>query len=292
MQYRRFGKTGLEVSEVGLGAGNIGYVSEAQAEQVLNTAIDMGVTLIDTAASYLDSEARIGKYLSHRKEDFVVATKCGTYETFVDGKRKTVADYTTDCVLRTIDGSRKRLKTDVLDIVQFHHLPANRELWKAAFEGLLEAKSRGWTRFVGVSEDDQAAVDAAMQWPLDSEEFTYNILRQDADADLMPVLRERRMGTIIKGPIAHGIYLRPDRPDGAGAQKIWDRARQSQFKDLVADAGMPLIEFILRFTLSHPDVCTAIVGTTRPDHLQANVRVSDGRKLPDDICQRAKRLFG
>jgi aryl-alcohol dehydrogenase-like predicted oxidoreductase len=291
MQYRAFGNTGLKVSEVGLGAGNIGYVSQAQAEQVLNMAIDMGVTLIDTAASYLDSEARIGKYLSHRKEEFVIATKCGTYETFVDGERQTRADYTPDGVLRTIDGSRGRLKTDVLDIVQFHHLPADREVWKGAFEALLEAKSRGWTRFVGVSEDGQAAMDAATQWPLDSEEFTYNVFVQDPAADLMPLLRERKMGTIIKGPIAHGIYKRADRPEGVGARKIWDRARQSQFKDLVADSGMPLVEFILRFTLSNPDVCTAIVGTTRPDHLQANVRVSDGGKLPDEICERAKRLF-
>ena len=216
MQYRIFGKTGLKVSEVGLGAGNIGYVSEAQAEQLLNLAIDMGVTLIDTAASYLDSEARIGKYLSHRKEAFVVATKCGTYEKFVDGKRQVIADYTPECILRTIDESRKKLNTDVLDIVQFHHLPRRRDDWKAAFEALLEAKSRGWTRFVGVSEDRQAAVDAAMQWPLDTEEFTYNILYQHADTVLMPLLRERQIGTIIKGPIAQTYYLWADRPEDAG----------------------------------------------------------------------------
>ena len=121
MQYRDFGKTGLKVSEVGFGANNIGYIPEAQAEQVLNLAIDMGVALIDTAASYLNSEGLIGKYLSHRKEDFIVATKCGTYEKFVNGERQVIADYTPQCVLQTIDESRRKLNTDVLDIVQFHH---------------------------------------------------------------------------------------------------------------------------------------------------------------------------
>lgn len=292
MQQRILGKTGLTVSEIGLGAAQIGetrVLSETQVEAVLNQALDLGISFIDTAAMYGQSETYIGKFISHRKDEFILATKCGDYEIWEDGKRKIIKDYTPDGILKTIDTSRKKLKMDVLDIVQFHSIPGASDDTKAAFEALLEAKHRGWTRFVGISQDGPTGAHAAAEWPLDTQEFTYNILYQEANTVLFPTLRDREMGAIIKRPISNAVWQLTEKPDGTFMGGPWERAQTFPFAELAGD--MPLIEFALRFTLSHPNVSTAIVGTTNPDHIAANVRISDGQKLPEEVLQKTKQVF-
>ncbi len=288
MNHRTLGKTGLKVSEIGLGAAQIGNarIPEAQAERVLQRALDLGITFIDTAAMYGESEARIGKFISHRREAFILATKCGDY---TDAVGQIVKDYTREGILRTIDESRKKLRMDVIDIVQFHGLPGEKDNAKAAFEALLEAKAKGWTRFVGVSHDGEAAARAAGQWPLDTQEFTYNILYQEADRNLMPTLKGQNMGTIIKRPISNAIWERTERPGDGFSRGPWDRAQTFPLRELAGE--MPLVEFALRFTLSHPEVCTAIVGTTNPDHMADNVRMVEGGPLPDEVLRKAKAAF-
>jgi aryl-alcohol dehydrogenase-like predicted oxidoreductase len=291
VEYRTLGKTGLRVSEIGLGAAEIGSdkIPEDQAGAVLNAALDLGISFIDTAAMYGDSEARIGKHISHKKDEFIVATKCGDFVGEVDGKRQICYDYSRDGILRVIDESRRKLNLDVIDIVQFHGLPREGDDPEVAFEALLEAKSKGWTRFVGVSQDGEPAASAAERWPLDTQEFTYNVLYQEADTVLMPTLKKENMGTIIKRPISNAVWQLVDRPEGSFMGGPWERAQGFPLEELAGD--MPLIEFALRFTLSHPDVCTAIVGTTNPDHIAGNVRISDGEMLPADTVEKAKQAF-
>ena len=291
MEFRTLGKTGLKVSEIGFGAAQIGNpnLPDSQVESTLNSVLDLGITFIDTAAMYGDSEERIGKFISGRKDEYVLATKCGDYQVVKNGKREVVKDYSVEGILSTIDKSRSKLRMDVIDIVQFHGLPGSEDDWDAAFDALLEAKNKGWTKFVGVSADGAAAAAAAKKWDLDTQEFTYNVLFQEAADVLMPTLYEQQMGTIIKRPIANGVYLLSERPGGTFMGNPWDRAQEMPLGDLAGD--MPLIEFALRFTLSHPDVCTAIVGSTNPEHLTANVKVSDGEKLPQELLEKIKQTF-
>jgi len=292
MLHRPLGKTGLSVSEIGLGGGTgLGNptLPGKQAEAVLNQALDLGITFIDTAAMYGDCEARIGEFISHRRDEYTLATKCGDYSVTENGTRRVVKDYTPDGILRTIDTSRKKLNMDVIDIVQFHGLPGDADDTEAAFEALLEAKHRGWTRFVGISQDGPGGARAAAEWPLDTQEFTYNFLYQEADEILFPILRDRQMGAIVKRPITNAIWQLDEKPDRAMMAGPWERVQTFPLAELAGD--MPLIEFALRFTLSHPDVSTAIVGTTNPDHLADNVRISDGRKLSDDLLQRTRQAF-
>ena len=115
------------------------------------------------------------------------------------------------------------------------------------------------------------------------------MLFQESAENLMPTLRDRDMGTIIKRPIANGVYLRSERPDGSYMGDPWDRAQQMPLRELAGD--MPLIEFALRFTLSHEDVCTAIVGSTNVEHLADNVKISDGEVLSEDVLEKTKRVF-
>lgn len=290
MKHRTLGKTGLRVSEVGLGAAQIGWgVADDDVERLLKTALDVGITFIDTAAMYGHSEAFIGKYLSDRQDEFVVATKCGDFVGEIDGKSKICYDYSREGILRVIDESRRKLKMDVIDIVQFHGLPREGDDPLESFEALLEAKSKGWAKFVGVSADGPNAAAAAESWALDTQEFTYNILEQEASDNLMPTLREQAMGTIVKRPIANAVFLGDERPEGDAKGKPWDRAQRMSLGDLAGD--IPLAEFALRFTLANPDVHVAITGTTNSEHLAANAAVSDRASLPEDIVQAGREAF-
>jgi aryl-alcohol dehydrogenase-like predicted oxidoreductase len=294
MNLRPLGKTGLQVSEIGFGAAQIGNRSlpEQTAEAVLNAALDAGINFIDTAAMYGISEERIGKYLSGRQNEFIVATKCGDYQIEESGSWRVVKDYSPEGITRTIDDSRRKLNMDVIDIVQFHGVPGKDDDSEAGFDALLEAKERGWTRFVGISQDGQAGADASQKWSLDTQEFTYNILFQEADTVLFPTLRDRHMGAIIKRPISNAVYLMPERPEGDFSGIPWDRAQEYPLADIAGDT--PLVDFTLQFTLAHPDVSTAIIGTTNVDHLVANASVSG--QLSKDVVAAAKsawdELFG
>lgn len=289
MKTRPLGSTGLQVTEIGYGAAQIGNraVPEKQAEEVLNAVLDVGINFIDTAAMYGISEERIGKYISSRKDAFIVATKCGDYQVEEAGEWRTVKDYTPEGITRTIDESRRKLKTDVIDIVQFHGLPGKDDDTRAAFDALLEAQTKGWTRFIGASQDGPSAADAARTYPLDTQEFTYNILFQEADTVIFPALRERGAGAIIKRPISNAVYLMPERPEGNFNGVPWDRAQQFPLSDLAGD--IPLVDFALQFTLAHPDVSTAIIGSTNIEHLRANTSITD--RLSADTVARIKKLW-
>ena len=302
MQYRTLGQTGLRVSEIGFGATQIGFpsVPEDRAERVLKGALDAGITFFDTAARYRLSEARIGRYLSSRKSEFVVSTKCGGWiDVLPDGRDDAHWDYTPAGILRTIDRSRRNLRLDAIDLVVFHGLPKGgpkdpRDFRSgydvgAAFEALLEAKSRGWARFVGISAEGEAAAEATRRWPLDVNECNYNVLMQESESELFPVATRLGRGIIAKRPIANFVYSLKKRPDGPEEGLEWDRSQVFPWKDVAGD--MELLKFNIRFTLSDPAVATAIIGTANPDHVAADARLGDAPPLPDAVRERARIAF-
>jgi aryl-alcohol dehydrogenase-like predicted oxidoreductase len=292
MQYRKLGNTGLKVSEIGLGATQLGDVDIplAQAEAVLVGALDSGINFIDTAARYFESEERIGRFISHRKEDFIVATKCGGYRVRNEtGEFESHRDYSRKGILETIDRSRKRMNMDVIDIVQFHGLPGEADDWKEAFDALREAKERGWAKFIGLSADGKTAVDSIGDWPLDTHELNYNILWQEPDRELIPHLQRLGRGIIAKRPVANAVYIGDLYAQGEEANRMRERLEQFPLVELAKE--MPLFEFVLRFTLSNPAIATAIIGTANPDHVKMNATLSDGNTLPSETLEKARREY-
>jgi len=303
MEYRVLGKTGLKVSRLGLGAAQHGDldVPDEQVERSLHHALDSGINFIDTAALYNKSEERIGRFLASRKDEFTLATKCGSHWIKGSRGRKMVEDYTRDGILQSVEESRRKLRMDVIDLVQFHGLPPIDGL-DEAFETLLELKDKGWARFVGVSADGPAAAafvgkptgaldaaELARKWPVDTWQFTYNFLSQEAASELMPVLREERIGTIVKRPMSNVVWAWEQVPENDFYQKPLQRARQLPLQELAED--LSVVEFALRFVLSHPDVDVALSGTISTEHLKENVRYTERGPLPGERVRKARDLF-
>ncbi len=303
MEYRVLGNTGLKVSRIGLGTAGLGSAElpDAHVEKVLNEALALGINFLDTAALYGLSEQRIGRLLTQRKDEFTIATKCGSYWVESDGRREIAEDYTREGILRTVDQSRQKLRVDMIDLVQFHGLPPVGQV-EQAFEVLLGLRERGWARFVGVSADGPAAgafvgkptgeLDAAelvRQWPVDTWQFTYNFLSQEAVTELIPALQESGVGTIVKRPISNVVWDLKEEPEDDFYRKPWQRARQLPLEELAGDLSM--VEFALHFTLSHADVDTALLGSTNSQHVAEAVRFSKRGPLPDETLERARGLF-
>lgn len=303
MEHAILGKTGLSVSRIALGAAQLGDPSfaEDRVERVLNCALDLGINFIDTAAMYAMSEQRIGRYLAHRKSDFRIATKCGAYWDETAGERRLVEDYSPRGIASTVERSRQKLKLDVLDLVQFHDLPPVDGL-EASFDALLGLKEKGYADFVGVSADGPAAAafvgkptegrnaaDIARQWPVDTWQFTYNFLSPEAAEELIPTLRAQNIGAIVKRPISNVVWDIREEPEDDFYRKPWQRARQLPLRTLAGD--LPMVEFALRFALSHPGADTLLVGTVNEEHLAANVRLAAGGPLPEQMLRRTQREF-
>ena len=210
-----------------------------------------------------------------------------------------VEDYSRDGILRTVEESRSKLCMDVIDLVQFHGLPPV-DLLDEAFETLMDLKVRGWARFVGVSADGPASAavegeaerevaELARAWPLDTWQFTYNILYQEAATELMPALKAAGIGTIVKRPISNAVWERTEEPDSGFYRNPWLRARQFPLEALAGD--LSLVEFALRFVLSHADVDIALSGTTNPEHLEMNIRGLETGALPAALLRRTGAAF-
>jgi aryl-alcohol dehydrogenase-like predicted oxidoreductase len=252
MERRRLGKTGMEASVLGFGGSEIGYqrASLKSVERLLGSALDAGLNVIDTAECYEDSEELIGRAVGGRRGDYSLFTKCG------HARGEWRADWRPDALLRSIERSLKRLRTDRVDLVQLHSCSLDVLKRGDAITALETARQRGWTRFIGYSGDGAAAKWAVESGRFDTLQTSVSIADQEALELTLPIAREREMGVIAKRPIAN---------------VAWRYARKA--------AGA--VRTALRFTLSVPGVHTAIVGTTKPDRWRENAALlSDGR-LPE-----------
>ena len=301
MEERNLGKTGIGVSRLGLGAAKHGDVhrQDQDVERWLHHALDAGVNFIDTAAMYNESEERLGRHLAARRDELFLATKCGVHRAGGVPGADIVEDYSRDGILRTVDESRGKLCMDVIDLVQFHGLPPV-ELLDEAFETLMDLKVRGWARFVGVSADGPAGAavegapkrevaELARTWPLDTWQFTYNFLSQEAATELIPVLREAGIGTIVKRPIANVVWELDEDPGNDFNHTLWERSRQLPLDALAGE--LSVLEFAMRFVLSHADIDLALTGTINPSHLEMNIRSLEDGDLPEEVLRKARDIF-
>jgi aryl-alcohol dehydrogenase-like predicted oxidoreductase len=280
MEKRKFGKTDMEVSVLGFGGAEIGLnpnQTQHDVDVLLNSALDSGLNLIDTAAAYKSSEKLIGEAVGKRRKEFYLITKCGALEGF------TRSDWSKKGILETVETSLRNLKTDYLDIVQLHSCDVETLRQGDAIEGLIRAQEKGYTRYIGYSGDNEDARYAVELDIFDSLQTSVNIADQIEIDSTIPLAAEKQMGVIAKRPIANAVWRDAERPKDAYVQEYWDRIQKLQYEFL----KMPLQESIakaLRFTLSVPGVSTAIVGTTQPKRWQENANyLRNGNLSPEEF---------
>ena len=275
MEKRRLGKTDMDVSVLGFGGAEIGYegATAETVESLLNSALDAGLNVIDTAECYESSEELIGSTVSGRRDEFFLFTKCG-HPRGVGSE-----DWSIESILESIRRSLRRLQTDVVDLVQLHSCSEAVLKKGDAITALQTARDRGYTRYIGYSGDSRAARFAVESGVFDTLQTSINIADQESIDLTVPLAREKEMGVIAKRPIANAAWKTGHKPIDSYQHTYWDRLRKLDYEFIRCRSLEYSISHALRFTLTVPGVHTAIVGTTKPERWQENAKLLEGGPL-------------
>ena len=256
----------MRVSVLGFGGSEIGYESAAAetVAKLLNSALDAGLNLIDTAECYEASEELIGQSVGHRRDEFYLFTKVG-HPRGVGSE-----DWSPTSILESIERSLRRLRTDRLDLVQLHSCSEAVLKKGDAIAALETARERGYTRYIGYSGDSAGASFAVESGAFDTLQTSINIADQEAIELTVPLARERQMGVIAKRPIANAAWKDGHKPIDSYQHTYWDRLRILDYDFIRGRSLQQTVGQALCFTLSVAGVHTAIVGTTKPERWQEN----------------------
>ena len=288
---RMLGRTGLEVTTLGFGAMELRGapagpgITDEQADRVLNAALDAGINFIDTSIDYGRSEELIGRFIAHRRSEYFLASKCGCVPGAPMGAEHI---HTAENIRAGVEQSLRRMKTDYLDLVQFHRSLTRRQFDEhGALEAVLALKKAGKVRLVGVSATLPQLDEQIEMGVFDGFQIPYSALQREHE-EIIAKASAAGAGIIIRGGVARGAptdwqrayYMLP----GSTMRDRWEQAHLDELLN-----GMSRAEFMLRFTLSNPDLDTTIVGTKDVAHLHDNVAAALRGPLPEDLVQEAKR---
>jgi aryl-alcohol dehydrogenase-like predicted oxidoreductase len=289
---RTLGRTGLDVTTLGYGAMELRgapagpEVSDEQAERVLNAVLDAGINFIDTSPDYGASEELIGRFIAGRRGEYILASKCGCVPGGGMGREHV---HTAENIRAGVEQSLRRMRTDYLDLVQFHRSLTPDEFREhGALQELQKLQQEGKVRFIGVS-GTLPNLDAQVGMGVfDAFQIPYSALQREHE-DVIARASAAGAGIIIRGGVARGAPTdwesrRYYMLSTEAMRGRWEQAGLDELLD-----GMDRREFTLRFTLSHPDLDTTIVGTRSADHLAANLAAARKGPLPADVIAEARR---
>jgi aryl-alcohol dehydrogenase-like predicted oxidoreductase len=286
MEFRVFGKTGMKVSVLGLGAAEIGYenASVEDVDGIVGSAFDAGVNVFDTAECYGDSESMLGRAVGARRHDILLFTKCG-HASGLGGR-----DWDPDMLARSIERSLRRLRTSYVDLLQLHSCSEAELRRGAVIEVLERAKQAGKARFIGYSGDSTDALYAVQTGRFDTLQTSVNIADQEAITLTIPAAQEGGMGVIAKRAIANAAWKHGTLPPDPYHHTYWRRldALNYDFLRGGADRG---VETALRFTLAVPGVHVAIVGTKNPARWRTNSRIVDHGPLSREHFEQIRNTW-
>jgi len=297
---RKLGRTGLNVTALGFGAlelrGMIAGVGRElkprQPELILNAVLDAGINYIDVSVDYGEAEEHIGRCIANRRKEFFIASKCGCppdVSKFLPAERTRFGvplprlhDYSRENIIKTFDQSLRRMKTDYVDVLQFHFSPT-RELLEQekAVETLESLKRDGKIRFIGCSSILPNITDHINMGVFDVLQIPYSALQPEHE-DTIAAAARAGMGIVIRGGVAKGLP-----GNGQGSADLWDLWDKAKLDELL-DGEHPT-EFMLRFTITSPDIHTTVVGTLDPEHLIGNIASVLKGPLPASVYSEAKR---
>lgn len=303
MKLRRLGKTGLQVSEVGLGCwqlgGDFGPLEDNEASTILANAARLGVNFWDTADVYGNglSEHRVGTFYG-KPEDLVVATKVGRSAALYPDK------YTKGGIKESLEESARRLLVDTIDLAQLHCVPHEVLQARDIFGWMEEIKSEGLIRNWGASvETIEEAEICLEQDGLATLQIIFNIFRQDAADGLLDRARDKDVGIIVRLPLASGLLsgkYTAETEFSPSDHRSYNRDGQAfsvgeTFGGIPFETGVELANelrshvpegqsmslFALRWILDHDAVSTIIAGVSRPNQIGVNAEAGDLPELSE-----------
>ena len=284
MKTRTLGRTGLEVTELAYGAMELRKVDEAQADKLLNTVLDSGINLIDTSPDYGNSEDLIGQFISGRRDEYVLASKCGCNVPHDGSDDRHI--WTAEQVQHNVDHSLERMKTDHLDLLQIHSATAKEIEDGGLVDAMKKVQADGKVRFIGYTatgrdEFGWSDVQTMIGWDVfDFYQLPYNIVARPHETSVAKAAAAGA-GIILRGTVKPS-YARVYGDDDW--ETLWEKANL----DDLMEEGEDRFRFMLRYAISHPDYSTAIIGTRSLDHLRDNIETFDQGGLSDEVVAQAK----
>ena len=305
MEHRALGNSNLRVSSVGLGCNNFGgRMNLDGARKVVHRALDLGVTLFDTADMYGNrggSEEILGNIFGARRKDILLATKFGM-PMDGDGKLKGASR---NYVMTAVEASLKRLKTDWIDLYQLHQ-PDPKTPIEETLRALDDLVRQGKVRHIGCSNLSAAQVTEAQAIsqdkglaPFISCQDEYSLLVRDIERDLMPAIEKHGLGLLPYFPLSGGLltgkYKRnAPMPAGArltGAKNMADRYMTDAgwqviegLETFAAKRGKTMLELAFGWLLAHRPVASVIAGASTPEQVEQNVKASSWALTSDDLA--------
>lgn len=286
MRKNILGKTKFQISPLGIGLSEIGSElsinDDKKASELLNFSLDNGINFLDTASCYGVSEELIGRTVSHRRDEYYIASKAGHANGNLSG-----SDWSYETIKNSIDRSLKRLKIEYLDLIQLHSCDIDTLKNGECISAVQDAQKEGKTRFIGYSGDNDAA-----HWAVNSNIFStlqtsFNLVEQRArTTGLLEKAKKNNMGIIIKRPIAGGSWNKASSKNSE--QKIrnyddpyLDRAISMRSLGKIKNESQNGILTSMGYTIQNPNVDVMIIGTTNINHLKKNLDIID-KELPID----------
>ena len=311
MKYRAFGKTGMEVSEIGFGAwaigGSWGDQKESDSLEALGTALDQGVNFIDTAAGYGNgkSERIIGSFLKSREEKVYVGTKTpaapghwppSPYDKIDDR-------YPEKYLRENVEERLTNLQVESLDVLLLHTWTRAWNDKPKALEILQKMKSEGLIKQVGIStpeQDQNCVVQLMREGFVDVLQVIYNIFEQEPAAQLYPVAKETGTGISVRVAFDEGVLTGKYKGDEkfgkddfrsnyfAGDRLARGVQRTELIKEELKESGYTMPQLALKFAMTHEAVSTVIPGIRNQNQAIQNTAVSDLPELPEDLLLKLR----
>lgn len=293
LKHRKLGTSDLQVSAVGLGCNNFGYVANmdvAASRKVIDKAIEAGITFFDTSDSYGTSEEILGEVLGERRKNIVLATKVGSKPNALGEKSGASRGY----ILAEVEESLRRLRTDWIDLYQIHYPDPQTTIEETlrAFDDLVR---HGKVRYVGCSNFTAAQLEEAettgnkhLLHQFVSSQDEYSLLARDIERELLPLIEKYGMSELPYFPLASGMLTgKHKRGQAAKGTRLSDKQfladrylndtnfdKVERLEHFAKERGHSLLELAFSWLLSRPAVASVIAGATKPAQVEANAKAA------------------
>ena len=300
MEKRVLGRTGLEVSVLGMGGlfvSKVGGRGREEAYRAVRRVLELGVNYVDTAPSYADSEEVLGMALEGVPQPYYISTKLGGRPQPFDPKDKEI-------LRQSVEESLRLLKRDYLDILMIHEpdRPGQYDWWtdydnfhgpvRELLEDLKAEKIIKFAGLGGTTAYQLPHIIATGNYDVVLTAFNYSLLWREATIAVLPEAKRQNMGIIIGSPLQQGALARRY-PEVETGVRWLSPPRQEQFKQLYAFADeveLSLPELSLRMVLSNPDISTILTGARSVEEVEQNVRSIEKGPLPPDVLTRLQEI--